>query len=213
MEEGTIPMRLSEWRANAPHRDAMTPKVLGVIEPLLTALGCDADPHVWVAWGEDPDVRYAVFGPTAPGLVTCNVRVNVPGEGPRAGGKLVRWNRVQLGELGIESHGGHRMVSFQVEQLIIRGADDEADDVAAFALGLFAAVDGRPIPDPGARKSRRRAATAKPKTGSAKTGAAPKKPAGARSAAAQPPSAKSGPGPNEPRQIPATTARSRSRRG
>jgi hypothetical protein len=205
-------MRLSEWRSSAPHRDAMTPKVLAVIEPLLTALGCDADPHVWVAWGEDPNVRYSVFAPTTPGLVTCNVRVNVPGEGPRAGGKMVRWNRVQLGELGIESQGGHRMVSFQVEQLIIRGADDDADDVAAFALALFAAVDGRPIPDPGLRKGRRRGTAAKPKAGSAKATAAPKKPAGTRPAA-KPATAKSGPGPNDPRQIPASTSRSRSRRG
>ncbi len=207
-------MRLSEWRANAPHRDAMTPKVLGVIEPLLTALGCDPDPHVWVAWGDDPEVRYSVFAPTAPGLVTCNVRVNVPGEGPRAGGKLARWNRVQLGELGIESQAGHRMVSFQVEQLIIRGADDEADDVAAFALALFAAVDGRPIPEPGSREGRRRGAATKPKAGAAKVAAAPKQqPAGTRGAAAKPATDKSAPASKEPRQIPASTSRSRSRRG
>ena len=207
-------MRLSEWRASAPHRDAMTPKVLAVIEPLLAALGCETDPHVWVAWGDDPEVRYSVFAPTAPGLVTCNVRVSVPGEGPRAGGKLVRWNRVQLGELGIESQAGHRMVSFQVEQLIIRGADDDADDVAAFALALFAAVDGRPIPVPASRKGRRRPAAAKPKDGgSAKTTAAPKtKPAGSRPAAAKPATAKSATaksGQAATRQIPATSSRSR----
>jgi hypothetical protein len=198
-------MRLSEWRASAPHRDAMMPKVLAVIEPLLTALGCDADPHVWVAWGEDPDVRYSVFAATAPGLAICNVRVNVPGEGPRAGGKLVRWNRVQLGELGIESQGGHRMVSFQVEQLVIRGADEVADDVAAFALGLFAAVDGRPIPDLGLRKGRRRGAVAKPKAGGSSKATAVKP------ASAKPATARSGP--TQPRQIPAATSRSRSRRG
>jgi hypothetical protein len=195
-------MRLSEWRASAPHRDAMTPKVLAVIEPLLTALGCDADPNVWVAWGDDPEVRYSLFAPTAPGLVTCNVRVNVPGEGPRASGKLVRWNRVQLGELGIESQGGHRMVSFQVEQQVIRGADDVADDVAAFALGLLAAVDGRPIPEPEPRTGRRRAAPAKPKAAPAKPKAAPAKPTATKASPAPL-------GPNERRQIPATTSRSR----
>ena len=205
-------MRLSEWRASAPHRDAMTPKVLAVIEPLLSALGCDADPQVWVAWGDDPEVRYAVFAPTAPGLVTCNVRVNVPGEGPRASGKLVRWNRVQLGELGIESQGGHRMVSFQVEQLVIRGADDVADDVAAFALGLFAAVDGRPLPDPDRRKGRRGTGTARPGKGSSKaTASARAKPAGARPGAAEQAAARSGPGKDQPRQIPASTSRSRPR--
>ena len=49
------------------------------------------------------------------GLVQVNVRVNVPGEGPRTTGKLVRWHRVQVGELSVEIQGGHRLLTFQVE--------------------------------------------------------------------------------------------------
>jgi hypothetical protein len=79
-------------------------------------------------------------------LLLIAVRVNVPQEGPRASAKLVRWNRVQTGELAIEYFGGHRLLSFQVEGQILPGTDDEADAIAGFALELFAAMDGRPAP-------------------------------------------------------------------
>lgn len=150
-------MRLSKWRTGAPHRDSMAPKVLALVDSVLGALGCEPDPHAWVAWGDDPSIRYSILAPTTVGLVVCHVRVNLAGEGPRANGKIVRWNRVQLGELGVETQGGHRLVTFQVEQQILRGHDAEADRVAAFAIALFAAADGRPLPDldrvPGRRSS------------------------------------------------------------
>lgn len=136
-------MRLSEWRGRSPHKDAMTPKVMAVIEPVLAALGADADPEAWIAWGDDPGVRYLVLIPTELGLAEVHVRVNVPQEGPRASGKLVRWNRVQIGELAVEMAGGHRILSFQVESQVLRGSDEEADEVADFARRLIAAIDGR----------------------------------------------------------------------
>jgi hypothetical protein len=140
-------MRLSEWRASAPHKDAASAKVSALVDPVLVAFGADPDPHAWVAWGEEPRVRYTIFVPTPAGLISCFVRVNVLGEGPRASAKLIRWSRVQLGELAIETQGGHRLLSFQVEQQVLRGADAEADRVATFALQLFAANDGRPLPE------------------------------------------------------------------
>jgi hypothetical protein len=140
-------MRLSEWRAAAPSKDAVAPKVTAVVGPVIAAFGVGDDPDGWIAWGEEPGQRYTILVPTDAGLVTCYVRVNVPGEGPRAAAKLLRWNRVQLGELAIETQGAHRLLSFQVEQLVLRGADEAADAVAAFALDLFAAVDGRPAPE------------------------------------------------------------------
>jgi hypothetical protein len=146
-------MRLSEWRAKPPNKDAVAAKVSAVVDPVLAAFGVGRDPESWIAWGEEPAQRYTILVPTAPGLVTCYVRVNVPGSGPRAAAKLVRWNRVQLGELAVETQAAHRLLSFQVEQLVLRGADAEADRIAAFALDLFAAVDGRPAPE------RRRVAT------------------------------------------------------
>ena len=139
-------MRLSGWRARAPHKDSASPRVLSVVEAALLTLGADQDPECWVAWGDDPTVRYLLFVPTPGGLVQLNVRVNVQGEGPRASGKVVRWNRVQLGELGVEIQGGHRLVSFQVELQVLNGVDVVADDIAGFAQALFAAVDGRPVP-------------------------------------------------------------------
>lgn len=139
-------MRLSDWQARAPHPDSMTPKVLAVVEPLLAAMGAGQDPPCWVVWGEDPGARYVLLALTPAGLLQVNVRVNVPQEGPRASGKLVRWNRVQVGELAMEVAGGHRLLSLQAEGQVLRGSDDEADAIAAFALAMVAAIDGRVPP-------------------------------------------------------------------
>ena len=136
-------MRLSEWRAAAPARAAVDPKVLAVVEPVLDALGAGRDPHCWAVWGDDVTARWQLLVPTGPGLLVTFVRVNVPGEGPRASAKLVRWSRVQVGELAIETQGGHRILSFSVENTILKGVDAEADRVAGFALGLIRAIDGR----------------------------------------------------------------------
>jgi hypothetical protein len=154
-------MRLSEWRASAPNREALSARVLEVVSPVVEALGAEEDPHCWISWGDDPAVRYLIFVPTGAGLVQCSVRLALPGEGPRASAKILRWHRVQLGELAIETVEGHRLVSFQVESQVLRGADAAADRIAAFGLALFAAIDGRPIPDLAARKPGRKRASAK----------------------------------------------------
>lgn len=159
-------MRLSEWRASSPAREAMTAKVLAVVEPVLASLGAGRNPDCWVAWGDEPATRYTILVAMPLGLLTCHVRVNVPQEGPRVSAKLSRWNRVQLGELGIETQGTHRMLSFQVDSQVLRGVDAEADAVAAFALRLIAAVDGRPLPEAapaGSPAAARRASKAAPK--------------------------------------------------
>ncbi len=139
-------MRLSEWRASSPSKEAGSVKVAATVDPVLRSLGAEPDPQCWVAWGEEPGVRYTIFVPTAAGLVATYVRVNIPGEGPRATGKLIRWSRVQLGELSIETQANHRLLSFQVEQQVLHGSDEKADRIARFALELLAAVDGRVLP-------------------------------------------------------------------
>ena len=136
-------MRLSEWRDQAPFPGSVATKVLATIESTLSVLGGEKDPRCWVVWGDDPGSRYMLLVPTATGLLQIAVRVSVPGEGPRSGGKLIRWNRVQLGELAVEQQGGHRLVTFQIETHILHGVDEDADAVADFALWLFAEVDGR----------------------------------------------------------------------
>jgi hypothetical protein len=174
-------MRLSEWRTGAPNREALSGRVLEVVVPVLESLGAEEDPHCWVAWGDDPGIRYLILAPTSAGLVTCSVRLALPGEGPRASGKVIRWHRVQVGELAVESTGGHRLVSFQVETQILRGADAAADRIASFGLALLAAIDGRPLPDLGARKRRRKVATKAAKgSGAAKRAAAKPRAGGAR---------------------------------
>jgi hypothetical protein len=134
-------MRLSEWPERAPNKSSMTPKVLAVLEPVLTSLGAEPDPSCWVAWGDDPAARYTVLAATPAGLIQAVVRVNVPQEGPRAGGKLIRWNRVQTGELSVEIAAGHRHISFQCENVVFRGSDDDADAISAFALEVYSAID------------------------------------------------------------------------
>jgi hypothetical protein len=140
-------MRLSEWRAASPSREATSAKVNALVDAILLALGTDADPSAWVAWGDDPSARYTILAPTPAGLVSCFVRVNVPGEGPRATAKLTRWGRLQVGELAVESQAGHRLISFQVEGIVLRGADAEAERIGRFAVELLAAIDGRPLPE------------------------------------------------------------------
>ena len=139
-------MRLSGWRAGAPAADAVSPKVVRVIESALTTIGAESDPECWVVWGDDPSIRYLLFVPIESGLVQANLRVSVPGEGPRVAAKVIRWSRVQVGELAVESQGGHRLVTFQVEGQVLSGVDDVADAIATFARALFAAIDGRPVP-------------------------------------------------------------------
>jgi hypothetical protein len=141
-------MRLSEWGAMAPIPAAAGPNVLAVAEATLATLGATPDPHCWVAWGEDPGVRWVLLAATPAGLVTVHVRVIVLLEGPRAAGKLIRWPRVQLGDVQVEVQGVHRIISATVEGVILRGVDAEADAVGAFLQGVFAAIDGRPSPVP-----------------------------------------------------------------
>ena len=141
-------MRLSGWRAHAPAADAVSAKVVRVIESALTTIGAETDPECWVVWGEDPGIRYLMFIPIDSGLVQVNVRVSVPGEGPRAAAKVIRWSRVQVGELAVEIQGGHRLVTFQAEGQVLSGVDDAADAIATFARVLFASIDGRPVPAP-----------------------------------------------------------------
>lgn len=121
----------------------MAEKVLDPARHALVLLGAERDPDCWIVWGDDPGARWSILAPSAAGLVQVAVRVNVPGEGPRAAGKLIRWHRVQIGELSVEIQGGHRLLTFQVESALLHGADSEADAVAAFVDQLFAAMDGR----------------------------------------------------------------------
>ncbi len=144
-------MRLSEWGAAAPIPGAGSPNVLAVAEATLATLGATPDPDCWVAWGEDPGVRWILLAATPAGLITVHVRVIVPQEGPRAAGKLVRWPRVQLGDVQVEVQGVHRIISATVEGVVLRGVDADADGVGDFLQGIFAAIDGRPAPARSAR--------------------------------------------------------------
>jgi hypothetical protein len=159
-------MRLSEWRAKPPVRDALGPKVMAVVSPVLGVFGVEDDPHAWVQWGDDPGTKYSILVPIPGGLVVVAIRANLAGSGPRATAKVVRWSRLQMGELAVETEGPHRMISFQVESFVLRGPDEMADSIGRFALVLLAALEGRPWPPfdaPGRRRSSARTGTAAPK--------------------------------------------------
>ncbi len=143
-------MRLSEWQSRSPNRDSMAAKVVAPAIEAVALLGAERDPDCWISWGEDPDARYTILAPAPAGLVVVNVRVNVPGEGPRAAGKIVRWHRVSVGELSVEIQGGHRLITFQLESHLLRGSNDDADEIARFVGSIFAAIDGRAVPPPSA---------------------------------------------------------------
>ena len=53
---------------------------------------------------------------------------------------------MSIGELGMETQAGHRIISFQLESQVLRGVDADADRAAAFALRVIAAIDGRALP-------------------------------------------------------------------
>ena len=91
--------------------------------------------------------RWTLMAPCAAGLAAVNVRAGGAGEGSRASGRLIRWSKVQVGELAAETERGHRLVMFQVEGQPIRGTDDDADHVAAFAGLTLAGLEGRPLPN------------------------------------------------------------------
>jgi hypothetical protein len=139
-------MRLSEWSAAAPTREAVGPKVLAVAQAAVATLGATPDSDCWVSWGDDPGGRWVLLAPTPAGLVTAHVRVNVPQEGPRASAKLVRWSRVQLGEIAVEVQGAHRIISATLEGVVMRGVDADADTVGSFLQVVLAGIDGRPLP-------------------------------------------------------------------
>ena len=149
-------MRLSEWRTRAPRREALAPRVRAVLEPVLRTLGAEADPHVWISWGEDAAYRFMLLVPMSAGLAICTVRPNAGAEGPRVTAKLVRWARAQLGDFEVDTQQGHRIATVQVEGLVLRGVDAEADGLGRFVAALAAAAEGRPLP--GIDTPRRRAA-------------------------------------------------------
>jgi hypothetical protein len=136
-------MRLSQWRKAAPTAGAMNDRVLAVVGPVLSDLGAERDPECWVAWGEDPDLRYSLLAPTLAGLITVAIRFANPEEGPRVIAKLIRWSKVSVSELGLDAGGGHRMVAVQVENMVLKGMDEEADRICDFVRILIAGVDDR----------------------------------------------------------------------
>ena len=58
-------MRWSAWRAKAPFKDSVVPKVLSVVDDALAGLGADPDPECWVVWGDDPSFALRPPGPDA----------------------------------------------------------------------------------------------------------------------------------------------------
>ena len=168
-------MRLSDWRGRAPTRTPRHPRSSPSSRPILATLGREPDPDCWIVWGDDPgrplprvraDRRRPPPGPR-PG--------QRPQEGPRASAQARPLEpRPDRRARRSRSRRATACVSFQVEGQVLRGSDDDADAIAAFALRLFAAIDGRPSPrgaDEQAREPARPAAD-RPRSGAASRRAA-----------------------------------------
>ena len=136
-------MRLSEWRQTPDGERLLSAKVGAALDRALDGLGAEADPVAMVAWGDDRATRYTVMAATDAGLAVVAVRVNIPGEGPRAAGRLVRWGRVQIADLTVETQGEHHHVSAQVEGSVLHGVDQEADRITEWLKHLYARIDDR----------------------------------------------------------------------
>lgn len=139
-------MRLSEWRRTAPTVESISGAVLAMLKPVFADLGADADPTCWVVWGEDPEARYSILVPTVAGLITAAIRTANQGGTPRATAKLVRWPKLSVSELNLESNGEHRIIVVQVETLYLKGVDEEADRICEFVRDLIAEIDDRHAP-------------------------------------------------------------------
>jgi hypothetical protein len=162
-------MRLSEWRRTERGQKLLTGRVASALGPALAGLGTADDPEAFVVWGDDPQTRFTVMAAADAGLALIHVRVNVPQEGPRASGKLIRWQRVTLNDLTAEAHHDHRYVTIQIENSILQGVDADADAISDWARHVFARIDGRVSPEPagsdggagtGARSTTRRGGSA-----------------------------------------------------
>ena len=136
-------MRLSEWRKKAPNKESMSSGVLAVLKPVLVDMGAEADAECWVAWGEDPEYRYSILAPTLAGLISVAVRLSGPEDGPRITARLIRWPKVAVTELAIEASGAQRIVAVQVDALVLKGVDEEADRICEFVRELIASIDDR----------------------------------------------------------------------
>ena len=124
-------------------KDAVAPKVLAVVEQALIALGAETDPECWVAWGDDPAIRYLLLVPTPSGLLQVNVRVAVPGEGPRAAGKVSAGAASSWASWGSRSRAVTGWSPSRSRTWSSTAPMRSADAISAFAQALFAAVDGR----------------------------------------------------------------------
>ena len=156
-------MRLSGWRAKAPFKDSIAPKVLAVVDAALDRPRRRPRPGVLGRRGATTRASATCSScrPRA-GSSRSTSGSTVPGEGPRASGKVVRWKRVQLGELAVEIQGGHRLVTFQVETQVLNGADADGRCDRGLRAGPVrrgrrpARADPRHGQEAHARESRRR---------------------------------------------------------
>ncbi len=136
-------MKLSEWRKSAQGRKFIAGPRLAVLNEALAGVGAGVDPEAFVDWTDDPENRITVLAAAEAGMATVNVRAGVGPEGARASARLLRWGRVQASELNAEVQGGHRLVTCQLESMVLKGGDADADAVAEWITHVYLRIDGR----------------------------------------------------------------------
>ncbi|MGC8634130.1 MAG: hypothetical protein ACP5VP_05630 [Candidatus Limnocylindrales bacterium] len=135
-------MRFADWQATPEGSRYLTDRLVPLIESAARTLGAHDATPCYVAWGDQPEARFQVMLSTDGGLGIFNVRVSVPQEGPRLSGRLVRWARVQAGEVTFEAHSGHIQVSAQFEGQVLLGLDEAGERIAEWMTEVYRRVDG-----------------------------------------------------------------------
>ena len=148
-------MRLSEWRASSPSKDGRR----GRRSPRSSIRCCGRSApsrirNCWVAWGEEPAVRYTIFVPTAAGLD----RVLRPGQRLRrgaAGNRQAHPLEPRPARRAVDRDPGGPSPAQLPGRATCAPRRPTRRQIASprFALELFAAVDGRVLPPEASREA------------------------------------------------------------
>ena len=135
-------MQFSDWCETDEGRRRIPEPLVTLIGNAMRTLGVPLDAPAHVIWGDQPGQRFMVMLACDAGLAILGVRPSTPQEGPRVSGRLLRWSRVQVGELAIEAHHGHVQASAQMEGQVLQGLDAAGAQVAGWMAEVYRRVEG-----------------------------------------------------------------------
>ena len=148
---GGIAVRLSDWRAAAPRKDSMAPKVTGTIEAALSMLGRRRRPGVLGGVGRrsgHPLLDLRAKRPRAWPRSTSGSTSPARARGPRASSSAGTASSSASSRSRSRAATGWSTSRSRATSFAAPTTD--ADVVAEFVMTLYDAVDGRTAPPPAA---------------------------------------------------------------